>query len=170
MSNGVRFESFRHFILTKEERLFHKWPLHHHMYLQSRNTAWKCCSWKQDCSGIWQQILRDHYVFVPLNYQDLKFKSKLLIVPTETCKAVKPATGGVCAPTAPVRTVTSCTPTLTPTHRVLCAFSVGRCRSRRGLGWTGCHSALHLLQALDLVINIDRSVRKGALITEPSSA
>lgn len=30
--------------------------------------------------------------------------------------------------------------------------------------------ALPLLQALDLVINIDRSVRKGALITEPSSA
>lgn len=34
----------------------------------------------------------------------------------------------------------------------------------------GRHSALPLLQALDLVINIDRSVRKGALITEPSSA
>lgn len=54
--------------------------------------------------------------------------------------------------------------------RVLCAAPVGRCRSRSGPGCTGRRGALPLLQALDLAINIDRSVRKGALITEPSSA
>lgn len=51
-----------------------------------------------------------------------------------------------------------------PIDRGLGAGSVGRCRCRRG-----ATARCLLLQALDLVINTDRSARKGALITEAGS-
>lgn len=58
---------------------------------------------------------------------------------------------------------------LSPIDRVVGCILVGRCRCRRGPAARGATARSVLLQALGLVINTDRSARKGALITEPGS-